>query len=104
MKIITEKEFKELVLDSKGLVLVDFFATWCGPCKMLGPVLEDVSKELPECKIYKVDVDEDGELATSYKVHSIPDLVLFKDGKPIEVKLGFQPKPVLVNWLKSHLN
>ena len=103
MKIINENEFKELVLNSKGLVLVDFFATWCGPCKMLAPILEEVAKDVPECKIYKVDVDEEGELAANYKVQSIPDLVLFLDGKPIEVKLGYQPKPVLVNWLKSHL-
>lgn len=103
MKIINSKEFEELVLNSKGVVLVDFFATWCGPCKMLGPVLEQVANEVKEAKIYKVDVDEEEELAASFKVSSIPNMVLFVDGKPVETALGFKPKDFLVNWLKKHI-
>lgn len=104
MKILSSKEFDELVLKSQGVVLVDFFATWCGPCKMLGPVLEQVANEVPEAKIYKVDVDEEEDLARSFKVSSIPNMVLFVDGKPVETSLGFKPKDVLVNWLNKHLN
>ena len=103
MKVINKKEFEELVINSKGVVLVDFFANWCGPCKMLAPVLEQVANDVPECKIYKVDVDEEEALAMSYKVQSIPNLVLFVDGKPVETSLGYKPKEQLVNWIKSHL-
>lgn len=99
MEVINEKQFEELVLNSKGKVLVDFFATWCGPCKMLHPVLESVSKEVPEVKIYKVDVDEEQELAAKYQVSSIPYMVLFKDGKPVQKVLGYQPKEIIKDWL-----
>lgn len=99
MEVINEKQFEELVLNSKGKVLVDFFATWCGPCKMLHPVLESVSKEVPEVKIYKVDVDEEQELAAKYQVSSIPYMVLFQDGKPVQKVLGYQPKEIIKDWL-----
>ena len=101
MEIINEKQFNELVLNSKGKVLVDFFATWCGPCKMLHPVLEQVEKEVEDVKIYKVDVDQEEDLARNYQVQSIPYMVLFVDGKPIQKVLGYQPKEVIKDWLQK---
>lgn len=101
MEVINEKQFEELVLKAKGKVLVDFFATWCGPCKMLHPVLEQVEKEVEDVKIYKVDVDQEEDLARSYQVTSIPYMVLFVDGKPIQKVLGYQPKEIIIDWLKK---
>lgn len=86
---------------SKGLVLVDFFATWCGPCKMLEPVIEQLMAELPSLKVVKVDIDEYQELAQKYDVMSIPTLILFKDGELVDQKLGFQEKAVLKDWIEA---
>ena len=87
---------------SNGLVLVDFFANWCGPCKMIGPVLEEMAKERDDFNIVKVDVDENQELAMKYQVMSIPTLILFKDGKPVSQKLGFMPKELLLKWIDEN--
>ena len=102
MKIVNEKEFNELY--GKGLVLVDFFATWCGPCKMLTPVLEEVSEEMKDdVTIVKVDVDQESNLAGKFGVMSIPTLILFKDGEIINKTLGFQPKPAIKEFIKKGL-
>ena len=79
-----EKDIKE------GKILVDFFATWCGPCKMLSPVLEELSNQNPDLLILKIDVDEVGALAARFGVRAIPTLMLFKDGKLIETRMGYQ--------------
>lgn len=87
---------------SDGLVLVDFYAVWCGPCKMMHPVIDSVVKENSDLKVLKVDVDQNEELARIYGVMSIPTLILFKDGKMIEKKLGFTPKEIINNWIKNN--
>ena len=87
---------------SNGLVLVDFFANWCGPCKMIAPVLEEMAKEDDSFNIVKVDVDVEQELAMKFGVMSIPTLVLFKDGKPVSQKLGFMPKELLLKWINEN--
>ena len=89
---INESQFQEVVMQADRPVLVDFFATWCGPCKMLAPVLEEVQKNHPEVKIVKVDVDENPSLAQEYGVMSIPTLVYIKDGKTVSVNVGGRSK------------
>ena len=93
----TNAEFEEAI--AKGEVLVDFWATWCGPCRMLAPVLEEVAAEHPELAIVKVDVDEAGDLAAKFGISSIPTLIRFQDGKIIDKTLGFMPKPKLLAFL-----
>ena len=83
----------------EGVVLVDFFATWCGPCKMLSPVLEQVSKENPDLKVLKIDVDEVGQLAAAFGIQSIPTLILFKDGNQVDMRLGYQNKNQLLAFI-----
>ena len=87
----------------EGLVLVDFWATWCGPCKMIAPVLEEMDAEMSDkVKIVKVDVDENQATASEFGIMSIPTLVLFKDGKPVDKAVGFQPKEALVQFVEKN--
>lgn len=92
---INDSNFEEEVLKAKGVVIVDFFATWCAPCKMLAPVLEEISEEVKEAKIVKIDVDENPLAANLYHVSSIPTIKIFKDGELKDSKVGFQPKEFL---------
>ena len=87
---------------AQGRVLVDFFATWCGPCKMLAPLLEEIDerKEAGDLLIVKVDVDEAGVIAARFGIQSIPTLILFENGQAIKHSLGYMPKPQLLNFLK----
>ncbi|MFB1050892.1 thioredoxin [Paraliobacillus sp. JSM ZJ581] len=86
-----------------GLVLVDFWATWCGPCKMIAPVLEEIDAELGDTvKIVKLDVDENQETAGKHGVMSIPTLMIFKDGEVVDQIVGFQPKEALVELINKH--
>ena len=89
MKKITTAEFENEVLKAEGKVLVDFFATWCGPCKMLSPELEKLEKLHPEIKIVKIDVDEETPLAIKYGVASIPTLLLIENGEIANKSLGY---------------
>lgn len=89
VKHITQKEFEDEVLNEKKVVLVDFFATWCGPCQMLAPVIEKISEEDASLKAVKVDIDNDYELAVNYKIEVVPTLLLFKDGKVAKKSEGF---------------
>ena len=82
--------FKSEVLDSKGTVLVDFFATWCGPCKMLAPVLEKVADKHPDVKVVKVDVDHANALASSYGVMGVPTILVFKNGEIVNKAVGYR--------------
>ena len=91
-----KEQFVQQVLQSDKPVLVDFFATWCGPCKMIAPILEEVDQEREDVKIVKIDVDQAQELAMEYKVMSIPTLILFKDGKPGAPALGARPKQAIL--------
>lgn len=96
--------FKKEVLDSTATVLVDFFAPWCGPCKMMLPIVEEISKEIEgkaAMKIAKVNVDENSELAEEYGIMSIPCFVLFKGGKEVERVMGAQAKEALLELLKK---
>ncbi len=99
MKIITEKEFEKEI--NEGTVLVDFFATWCMPCRMMGQILEEVDRELNgKGKIVKVDVDQNENLARKFGVMSIPTLVLFKDGKMVSKNVGVMQKNDCLNLFK----
>lgn len=100
MKNITNDSFNEEI--KEGVVLVDFSAEWCGPCKMITPILKELAKEMEgEASIVKVDVDAESELAQRFDVMSIPTLILFKDGKQVGRKTGFLPKPKLHDFIKE---
>ena len=94
------QEFQEKI--AQGRVLVDFFATWCGPCKMLSPILEEVDQrdEAGDLLIVKVDVDEASDIAMRFGIQSIPTLILFENGEMVKHALGYMPKPQLLNFLK----
>ena len=93
----TESNFKELVLDSTEPVLADFWATWCGPCQMLAPVLEELSQQV---KVVKVDVDENPQLAMAFQVESIPTVISFRDGRAVKKSVGVVPKESLLALLQ----
>lgn len=100
----TSAKFEEEVLQASEPVFVDFWAEWCGPCKMIGPVVEELATEFDgKVKIGKLNVDENGSTAQTYGVMSIPTLILFKDGKEIDRVVGFKPKEELVKLLKAAL-
>jgi thioredoxin 1 len=102
--LITDSNFKKEVLESDKLILIDFWAPWCGPCKMVAPVLEDISMEYSEkIKIGKCNVDDNQEISLSYNIKSIPTFLLFKDGKEIDRTIGALPKERLVNFFSKHL-
>ena len=101
--VLTETSFATDV--AKGVVLVDFWATWCGPCKMIAPVVEQIAAENDgKMRVGKLDVDVNGATAMKYGVMSIPTLILFKDGQPVERLVGFMPKDRLMAKIKPHLN
>ena len=103
-KAVTDASFDADVLKSDKPVLVDFWADWCGPCKMIGPSLEEISDELADkVTIAKMDIVENTAIAGQLGVQSIPLLILFKDGKPVAKKLGAAPKSQLKNWLEGEL-
>lgn len=101
MKIVNKDEFQKIVND--GYTLVDFYADWCGPCKMLGPILEEVDSEYPNVDFIKVNVDDEAELAATYKIMSIPAVFLFKDGQAIAKTGGLQPKEQIKNFIDNNL-
>ena len=100
MEHLTSKNFKEIIENSDKPVLVDFWASWCGPCQMLGPIIEELDAELTDVLVAKVDVDEEQSLAMEYKVASIPTLLLFKNGQPAERMVGFHDKDEILEMLK----
>ena len=103
-KKITDASFKSDVLDADKPVLVDFWAEWCGPCKMIGPSLEELSEELGEqVTIAKINIDENPEAPGQYGVRGIPTMILFKGGAPAATKVGAAPKGQLKEWLVGTL-
>ena len=99
---LNNEDFNEEIKDK--LVLVDFYATWCGPCKMLAPVLEEVSEEYAgKVNFFNVDVDENPDLAMQYKIMNIPALVVLKKGEKVDAQVGFAPKENIVEFIKKQL-
>ena len=96
---ITKENFQTEVLEAKGTVLVDFWASWCGPCKMIGPIIDQIADERSDIKVGKINVDEEQELAVQFKVMSIPTLLVFKDGKVVNQSLGAKPKAAILAML-----
>ena len=104
IKNLSLDNFDNEISSSNTPVLVDFWAEWCGPCKMLGPILEEISEDLKDkLQIAKVNLDENQDLAMKYSIRSIPTLLLFKGGELIDTKVGLLPKGDLVEWLSSKI-
>ena len=102
---LTESNFKDEVLKAEGVVLVDFWAPWCGPCRMVGPVLEEIAQEKgDQVKVVKVNVDENPGLGSNYQVMSIPTMIIFKNGQLVEQFVGAQPKPVIESKLAKWIS
>lgn len=97
---LTLEQFEKEVTNSDKPVLVDFFATWCGPCKMLSPVIEEIATEKTDIKVFKVDVDEQSELASKFGVYSIPTLISFVGGKQNKKAVGYLPKASILKLVE----
>ena len=99
VKHINSAEFEEMVLKREGVALVDFYADWCGPCQMLGPVVEEIADERGDILVGKINVDECGDLAKQYRVMSIPTLMVFKNGELVSRNTGWRPKDEILAML-----
>ena len=97
---VTKETFNDEVLKSEKPVLVDFYASWCGPCRMLAPVVEQIASESDDLKVVKVNIDNDPELASKFDVMSVPTLFAIKDGKVVNQSLGAVPKQVILDLFK----
>ena len=100
MLTITSDNFEQEVLKSDKKVLVDFWASWCGPCRMLSPIIDEVAKSTDKVKVGKVNVDEESDLATKFAVMSIPTLILFENGKPVKQIVGLQSKDAILRMIE----
>jgi thioredoxin 1 len=99
-KVLTDSNFKEEI--GEGLVLVDFWAPWCAPCRMLGPIIEEVSEEVESVTVGKLNVDENPQTAQQFQVMSIPTVILFKDGEAVETMVGLRPKEAYLEVIENH--
>lgn len=102
LRNINENEFENCVNDNSGVCLVDFYATWCGPCMMLAPILEEISDSRAGYTIYKVNVDENSKLAEKLEIDTIPTVCIYKDGKLLEKQVGFKNKDQIVSLLDKY--
>ncbi len=100
---ITNNEFENEVIKSDKLVLVDFFATWCPPCKMLAPVLEKISEDRKDFKILKLNTDENIELSINYSIESIPTMILFKDGIEMDRMIGYTSEEEIIRTVNKYI-
>lgn len=100
---ITENEFEDVINENK-LVLIDFYAQWCPPCKMLAPILEEVQKNIQDVLIVKIDVDQNENISRKFKIMSIPNMILFKDGEVVESVVGLRDQAFIVDMIKKHMN
>ena len=96
---ITKDNFQKEVIESEKPVLIDFWAEWCGPCRMLSPIVDEIAEERSDIKIGKINVDEEGELAAAFRIMSIPTLVVVKDGKVVKQAMGARPKAEVLSLL-----
>lgn len=103
-QVINSEEFNNLVENTEGIAVVDFFATWCGPCKMLAPLFQEVGNEFEEkADFYKVDIDESLDIARQFSVSTVPTVIIFRNGEPIERLVGFMPKENLAAKIKEYI-
>ena len=101
---ITTATFDDIIANSDKAVLVDFWATWCGPCRALGPIVEQVGEEMADrVAVYKCNVDDEADLAQRFRIMSIPTLILFKGGEPVHTMVGSMPKADLIAEVEAHL-
>ena len=96
---INNNNFQSEVINSDKPVILDFLASWCGPCRMVGPILEEISEERPDIKVGKINVDEESELASKFRIMSIPTMVVIKDGKVVNQAVGARPKEAILALL-----
>ena len=102
VKVLTKENFNEQALKTKDTVLIDFWADWCGPCRMLSPVVDEIAEQAPQgVKVCKVNVDEQPELAQQFQVMSIPTLVVLKDGRQVNKSVGVQPKAAILKMIEN---
>jgi len=102
--VLTEKNFKEEVLEAKGLVLVDFWAPWCGPCRVLSPIIEEIAREYKDkVKVGKLNVDDYPQIASAYGIMSIPTLLIFKDGKILNSIIGLASKNEIISQIENYV-
>lgn len=103
MTVLTKDNFKSEVEEYKGLIVIDLWATWCGPCLMLAPTIDELEREMPEVKFCKINVDDERELAMQFKIQSIPTIALVKDNTFIDMSVGLVPKEKLKNFISEYI-